>query len=74
MRCSGAQVVEILKATGSPDLFSPELDSDRKKPRDPVTTDLLGALLAVSGGRVHCSQTNHRLHGSFWRTLILTKL
>jgi hypothetical protein len=48
VRCSAAQVVEILKATGSPDLFSPELDSDRKKPRDPVTTDLLGALLAVS--------------------------
>lgn len=44
------QVVEILQTTaaGSSDLFSPELDKERKQRRtDPVATDLLGALLAV---------------------------
>jgi len=40
------KVVDILKTSGSPDLFSPELDAERKRHRDPVTTDLLGALLA----------------------------
>jgi len=40
------KVVDILKSSGSPDLFSPELDAERKRQRDPVTTDLLGALLA----------------------------
>ena len=39
--------MDILKTSGSPDLFSPELESERRKQRDPVTTDLLGALLAV---------------------------
>jgi len=45
------KVVDILKTSGSPDLFSPELDAERKRHRDPVTTDLLGALLADPGGR-----------------------
>ena len=43
------QVVDILKTSGSPDLFSPELEYERKKHgRDPDPgLDLLGALLAV---------------------------
>lgn len=46
------KVVDILKTSGSPDLFSPELEYERKKHnRDAVTTDLLGALLANSGAR-----------------------
>jgi high affinity cAMP-specific and IBMX-insensitive 3',5'-cyclic phosphodiesterase 8 len=47
------KVVDILKTSGSPDLFSPELEYERKKHgRDPDPgLDLLGALLANSGGR-----------------------
>ena len=41
------QVVQILRTSGSPDLYSPEIESERRKAHDPVTTDLLGALLAV---------------------------
>jgi len=48
------KVVDILKTSGSPDLFSPELEYERKKHRDPDPgLDLLGALLANSGGRGH---------------------
>lgn len=43
------KVVEILQTTGATDLFSPELDKERQKRlADPVTTDLLGALLSNS--------------------------
>jgi len=46
------KVVDILKTSGSPDLFSPELEYERKKHRDPDPgLDLLGALLANSGAR-----------------------
>lgn len=47
------KVVDILKTSGSPDLFSPELEYERKKHgRDPDPgLDLLGALLANSGCR-----------------------
>jgi len=47
------KVVDILKTSGSPDLFSPELEYERKKHgRDPDPgLDLLGALLANSGPR-----------------------
>lgn len=38
-----------MQANSSIDLFSPELEKERqKRSADPVTTDLLGALLAVS--------------------------
>jgi len=39
------KVVEILKSSGSSELFNPDVDKDRRR-HDPVTKDLLGALLA----------------------------
>jgi len=43
------KVLDILQANSSNDLFTPELDKERtKKLVDPVTTDLLGALLQNS--------------------------
>ncbi|XP_059082020.1 high affinity cAMP-specific and IBMX-insensitive 3',5'-cyclic phosphodiesterase 8A-like isoform X2 [Tigriopus californicus] len=40
------RVLDILQATDSINLFSPEVERERKKKTDAVTTDLLGALLA----------------------------
>ena len=46
------QVVEILKASASSELFNPELETNKgRRGQDLVTKDLLGALLAVSYGR-----------------------
>lgn len=43
------QVLDVLQNISSGDLFLPELDDERKlKAADPVTTDLLEALLSVS--------------------------
>jgi hypothetical protein len=38
------QVVDILRTT---ELYSPQLKDDKGKPGDPVTNDLIGALLSV---------------------------
>ncbi len=46
------QVLDILQTTDSINLFSPEVERERKKHTDAVTTDLLGALLSVSWGCV----------------------
>ena len=44
--------MEILQTSNSTELFAPELEDERKlKTADPVTNDLLGALLSV---RVFC--------------------
>ena len=43
------QVLEIIQTHTSIDLFNPELEKEKqKRTTDPVTTDLLGALLSVS--------------------------
>ena len=43
------QVLEIIQTHTSIDLFNPELEKEKqKRTADPVTTDLLGALLSVS--------------------------
>lgn len=42
------QVLEILQSADSANLFSPEVNQERKRHTDAVTTDLLGALLSVS--------------------------
>ena len=42
------QVLEIIQTHTSIDLFNPELEKEKqKRTADPVTTDLLGALLSV---------------------------
>jgi hypothetical protein len=42
------KVVEILKSSSSSDLFNPDMEkSSGNRRQDPVTKDLLGALLAV---------------------------
>ncbi len=44
---STPQVLDILQTTDSINLFSPEVEREKRKRTDAVTTDLLGALLAV---------------------------
>ena len=47
--------MEILQTSNSTELFAPELEDERKlKTADPVTNDLLGALLSVSLLLSHC--------------------
>ena len=49
------KVMEILQTSNSTELFAPELEDERKlKTADPVTNDLLGALLSVSPLLSHC--------------------
>ena len=42
------QVLEILQSADATNLYSPEVEREKKKQTNAVTTDLLGALLAVS--------------------------
>ena len=53
------QVVEILKSSGSSELFNPDVDKDRRR-HDPVTKDLLGALLAVTLFKCSENKDKHR--------------
>ena len=48
--------MEILQTSNSTELFAPELEDERTKLKtaDPVTNDLLGALLSVSPLLSHC--------------------
>ena len=42
------QVLEILQSADATNLYSPEVEREKRKQTNAVTTDLLGALLAVS--------------------------
>jgi hypothetical protein len=41
------KVCDILQSSDAVNLFSPEVDTERRRRTDAVATDLLGALLAV---------------------------
>ena len=43
-----SQVLEILQSADATNLYSPEVEREKRKQTNAVTTDLLGALLAVS--------------------------
>ena len=44
-------MLEILQSADATNLYSPEVEREKRKQTNAVTTDLLGALLAVSA---HC--------------------
>ena len=41
-------MLEILQSADATNLYSPEVEREKRKQTNAVTTDLLGALLAVS--------------------------